>query len=155
MRWPNRSIRERFEEKFSPVPFSGCWLWTARVNECGYGTFGLSTTVPSVLAHRMAWTLYVDKIPEGMLVCHRCDVPCCVNPNHLFLGSNKDNVHDAMAKGRYPQQWITHCTYGHEFTTENTILRKNGSRACRECSRFHWRNYARKKRWEVKSRSSL
>ena len=95
----NREILlERFEEKYIPEPNSGCWLWTAAVDSGGYGTFWINGT--TVGAHRSSWILLVGEIPEGMHVLHRCDTRCCVNPSHLWLGSNKDNVDDRERKGR-------------------------------------------------------
>ncbi len=88
-----------FEGKFIPEPNSGCWLWGAYCMTNGYGTF-CPGNGRRVLAHRASFELYVAPIPEGLLVLHRCDVRCCVNPNHLFLGTQADNIHDMWAKGR-------------------------------------------------------
>src|SRR5687768_11109897 len=76
----------------------GCWLWTARRNKLGHGMFAPDGRM--VLAHRFAWLSAHGAIPAGMLVCHHCDVPACVNPTHLFLGSHLDNMRDMYAKGR-------------------------------------------------------
>ena len=92
-----RSILERFEEKYIPEPNSGCWLWTASVNGDGYGQFFVGK---KVLAHRASWSMVYGDIPESTCVLHHCDQPSCVNPDHLFLGSKKDNSHDMMKKGR-------------------------------------------------------
>jgi hypothetical protein len=93
-----RPLKDRFDEKWIPEPFSGCWLWTAAWNPQGYGQF----TMPKrpQLAHRMAWTFYKGEIPTGVHVLHKCDTPACVNPDHLFLGSHQDNMTDAYRKGR-------------------------------------------------------
>ena len=97
-------MQDRFEDKFIPEPNSGCWLWTASVNQDGYGNFGIGSradkTQFSAKAHRIAHELYVGPIPAGLSVLHRCDIPSCVNPNHLFLGTQADNVHDMEKKGR-------------------------------------------------------
>ncbi len=89
---------ERFEDKFIPEPNSGCWLWTASVWN-RYGQFGVANK--SHRAHRVSWQLYRGPIPAGLCVLHKCDVPTCVNPNHLFLGTQTDNVADMMKKGRH------------------------------------------------------
>lgn len=90
----------RFEEKYEPIPWSGCWIWTAcMVGE--YGRFYVSPPENRLnLAHRASWRMYKGIIPSEMDVLHRCDVPACVNPDHLFLGTALDNIHDRMSKGR-------------------------------------------------------
>lgn len=76
----------------------GCWPWTANRNRQGYGTIDVSGA--SRLAHRVAYTLAFGPIPSGLDICHRCDNPPCVRPDHLFAGSAKDNMADMRAKGR-------------------------------------------------------
>lgn len=79
-----------------------CWLWTGARNELGYGSFGIAGR-RTELAHRASWRLSAGEIPAGLLVCHHCDNPPCVRPDHLFLGTNQDNVADQIAKGRRPR----------------------------------------------------
>jgi len=76
-----------------------CWIWTSRQTSDGYGH--LKINGKERRAHRVAWELCIGIIPKYLLVCHRCDVPLCVNPAHLFLGTNGDNVRDSIAKGRW------------------------------------------------------
>lgn len=90
--------RCRFERHFVPEPMSGCWLWDGTSGRDGYGQIRINGDV--YLAHRLSWVLHVGTIPDGMCVLHRCDTPPCVNPRHLFLGSNRDNTADKVAKGR-------------------------------------------------------
>ncbi len=73
-----------------------CWEWVAARTQAGYGRFSAHD-----YAHRYSWELHNGPIPEGMFVCHRCDNPPCVRPDHLFVGTARDNVHDAVAKGRF------------------------------------------------------
>lgn len=101
-------IEENFWKKVDkngPTPehkpeLGPCWLWTACSNDRGYGEFqyfGKRTA-----AHRVSWLLNIGEIPSGLFVCHSCDVRLCVNPEHFFLGTAKDNMQDAKAKGRLP-----------------------------------------------------
>ena len=97
-----QSLKERFDSKWTPEPNSGCWLWIAGRHTKGYGGFGIGGRKDhvTVLAHRVAWTIYRGSIPDGMSVLHHCDTPACVNPEHLFLGNDQDNCRDMIKKGR-------------------------------------------------------
>lgn len=95
------TTRARFEAKFIPEPNSGCWLWLGALNRQGYGKLALHGRRGTFeLAHRTAWRLYHGPLPADVLVCHACDMPTCVNPDHLWLGTHQDNVRDCMQKGR-------------------------------------------------------
>lgn len=96
---------------------NGCWDWTAsRAN--GYGLFWFNGQY--VKAHRFSWEMHIGRIPKGMLVCHRCDNPGCVNPAHLFLGTQKDNMQDALKKGRTIKMHGEKC--GKSKLTEKEVL---------------------------------
>lgn len=99
---PRTLLRERFERHVSPEPMSGCWLWTGSTRD-GYGAFWLDGR--ALNAQRAAWLILVGEIPDGAghhgtVVRHKCDNRACVNPAHLELGSQRDNVHDALERGR-------------------------------------------------------
>jgi len=98
MSTPVQSLERRFHVKYAKQPNDGCWLWTGSKHTTGYG--GIRFRGRMWGAHRVSWTLYRGEIPEGLSVCHTCDNPLCVNPDHLFLGNQKDNMLDARNKGR-------------------------------------------------------
>lgn len=96
-RWNKTTIEQRFWSKVRKTPH-GCWLWTGGTFAGGYGAFHIGK--PVYRAHRVSWELTHGPIPEGMFICHHCDTPACVRPDHLFLGTNADNVGDMTRKRR-------------------------------------------------------
>ncbi len=86
-------------------------------------------------AHRWVWTQIHGAIPAGICVLHACDNPTCINPDHLFLGTHRDNMRDRRNKGRDFNSRKTECCHGHSLSGENLYLRPDGARACRVCKR--------------------
>ena|ERR1700687_203803 len=111
-----------------------CWLWTGCVDKDGYSVTRIGYR--KISAHKAAFIFFYNFEPQ-LHVCHKCDIPGCFNPEHLFEGTQKDNIQDAVSKGRHRSQKKTHCKNGHEFTVENTYIRlRNGKeeRRCRACA---------------------
>lgn len=130
-----KTDKERFWEK---VDKSGeCWEWTAGKNSSGYGKFNVNGKTTS--SHRFSYEIANGYIPDGMLVCHRCDNPACIRPSHLFVGTDGDNARDRNAKGRAAkgeEQGGSKLTekdvkkirdeYSHGKTTQENLAKKYG-----------------------------
>src|ERR1039458_4135587 len=95
-------IARRLEVNSIPEPNSGCLLWLGAVCSKGYGSLRLKRRTYST--HRLAYEISKGQIPEGMFVLHHCDMPSCINPDHLFLGTNQENMDDMDAKNRRASQ---------------------------------------------------
>lgn len=132
----------RFVKKIS-AQYSGCWEWTASCNQKGYGNFYYCRCVGK--AHRFAWEQAHGPVPDGMVLDHICKNRKCVNPKHLRTVTNRDNVLHNSESVIARNAKKTHCKHGHEFTTENTIVRSSGGRDCLICKRER-----DKKRWNAK-----
>jgi len=108
-----------------------CWLWSGRVDGFGYGHF--KSQGHSLKAHRVAWVLKRGAIPEGLTLDHLCRNPRCVNPAHLELVSNKENILRGESFSAVNAA-KTHCKRGHELSGENIWRRINGKRDCKLCA---------------------
>jgi len=129
-------ISERI--KANTVITPTCHLWTGR----GYGNVWYKHKRHRV--HRLLWEFAHGAIPDGLYVCHSCDVRNCINLDHLWLGTHQENMHDSVVKGRavhgvgrrFTQQ--PHCKNGHPYTPENTRVHKQ-QRRCLTCLRASWK----------------
>lgn len=126
--WRGHALTDLIFSGCTPEPNSGCWLWLSSVDAGGYGRL-YATGRGQMLAHRASYESFVGPIPAGMCVCHKCDVRSCVNPDHLWLGTDADNTADMVRKGRQRRGVGTHCLRGHEKQLWG------GRWRCRECHR--------------------
>lgn len=138
------NFQKRFEARYIPEPNTGCFLWLGNPINSGYGL--ISFRHHNELAHRAAWLFSNGPIPGNLWVLHKCDVKLCVNPRHLFLGTNSDNQKDAIQKGvkvgvfyhHEKQKMKSCCLRGHDLTPQNTFLQfKNGKPIGRKCRKCH------------------
>lgn len=91
---------ERFEEGFVPVTESGCWLWTTSLDSYGYGNFYSYKYKKNIRASRYSLELYKNEVAGNLFALHKCDIPACVNPDHLYIGTQVDNMQDRIKRNR-------------------------------------------------------
>ena len=145
---PRKTLEEFFWARV--VKSDNCWEWTGKKQSSGHGQVILHRGAKQLGAHRVSWEIHNGSIPKGMYVCHKCDNPSCMNPDHLFIGTNLDNIKDMWAKGRgKPPPDVkssrTECPKGHPFDEQNTYHYPfHNGRRCRECHKLDQRR-ARKK----------
>jgi hypothetical protein len=164
----NLSPQERFFKKVNKT--DSCWLWTGALSSRGYGSFRVDGK--TISTHRLSYSWFKGEVPEGIFVCHTCDIPACVNPDHLWLGTNSDNMQDMIAKDRHGRSMRTqtHCRKGHDFAVFGfkTFTRKNGKveKYCKECKKIsdssrvgknleYMREYHRKNRDKLNEQKRL
>ena len=133
---------ERFFQKVDKSgnkKYPDCWIWDAGRTSKDYGAFSYYPDKPPIGAHVASHLFHIGEVPKGKIVRHRCDNPPCVNPEHLLLGTNSDNMKDMFARNRQgsSNRKRTHCRKGHEFTPENIVSKTDSDgtiqRNCREC----------------------
>jgi len=130
----------RFVSKFNRGPTAECWNWGGGRFSTGYGAFYLHGQ--NLGAHRVSLALHLKVALDDIgVACHTCDNPPCVNPHHLFNGSFRDNLLDAISKGRYRSYYLgrDHCSRGHAYLSGGYWIRARGtkqSRVCKECDRL-------------------
>jgi hypothetical protein len=151
-----KTLKERFDLQVDKS--ADCWEWVGSKIPQGYGH--IHHNHADIYAHRASWIIYYGEIPNGLCVLHRCDNPSCVNPEHLFIGTIADNMHDRDAKGRnnkgkrYPyiarhKHLKEFCKHGHELTPDNLYFRntKHGiQRTCKNCFKRRAKEYYKKKK---------
>lgn len=138
----NRPIIDQFLKALPELVYKTetCWFWIGGATSTRYGVF------KHKYAHRLSYEAFKGVEPGKMLVLHRCDNPQCINPDHLFLGTKSDNAFDYFAKGGGSgQSFKTMCQKGHPYDEQNTYIRPNGGRTCKECNRTLNRDRARDK----------
>ena len=146
----NEQQRERFLSpngpllsRIIPEPMSGCWLWIGEQQGLGYGVFRIESGGTRHRVTRIIWALIHGEIDDYLFACHKCDNPACVNPDHIFLGTAKDNIDDAVRKGRnykggsrtYPARDKTHCKRGHLLSGHN--IYSGPRRQCKTCQKMN------------------
>lgn len=134
---------------------SSCWVWTGSKNNKGYGVFKHKN---GTYAHRYSYLIFNKALPKKICVCHKCDNPSCVNPKHLFLGTQKENLFDCLKKGRLKvfgkPVSPTHCPQGHSKNDQNTSFHKRTDgtygKECKACLKIRGKLFRSTKEYRKK-----
>jgi hypothetical protein len=143
------SLEQNFAARFKPGSPDECWLWQGYRQPSGYGhLYGIDPDTgrqKAMMATRYAYLLHKGAIPDGHVICHTCDNPPCVNPAHLWAGTNKANSQDCILKGRARgNSNADYCRSGHLRTPDNTAIVSN-RRLCKICNRASSNRFNQKK----------
>lgn len=134
------NLPDRFRDKISPEPNSGCWLWTAATSNVGYSVYSINRKL--VYGHRFSYESLVGPIPKGLDIDHLCRVRCCVNPDHLEPVTRRENVIRGHRWNGHKRP--TRCPSGHLYSGDNLYINKLGRYVCRICTK------AARKKWRDK-----
>ena len=142
MGWQIGEIQDWMAER---VDTSGdCWMWLMATDRAGYGKAKYQGK--DWRAHRLVWTMLVGDIPDGLVTDHLCRVKGCVNPDHIELVTNAENMRRQGPNPGLHQKLKTHCPQGHEYSEANTYNLPAGGRQCFTCKRKQARQWAQRKR---------
>lgn len=128
----SKDIENRFWSMVNKT--EGCWNWLGSTCNDGYGRISTSKAGKYIYAHRFSFELKNGQIPSGMTIDHICRNRKCVNPDHLRVVSNRENILSGISPSAFHAKQ-THCIHGHPFSGDNLIIRKSGGRDCKECKR--------------------
>lgn len=144
-------IIARFEAKIK-LGKNGCWEWKSATAYYKYGNFWFGSKL--IKAHRFSYSYYLNETIENKIICHHCDNSSCVNPFHLFEGTQSDNIRDCVNKNRLNSHNTnkTHCIRGHKLSGKNLYLYKN-KRICKACSKMRTFTYRNKRKKNYGTRS--
>ena len=143
-----KNVQAHVDRLCIPEPNSGCFIWLGRLSPTGYGLVSRLVGYEDTLAHRLSYVLTRGAIPENKQIDHLCRNRLCVNPEHLEAVSQRTNILRGVGPTSINSK-KTHCEHGHEFTSENTIVKRSGTRNCRQCC------YSANKKWNARNKAHL
>lgn len=141
----NKTPLDRFHNSYTPEPNTGCWLWDKKIHESGYAKFYINGKMKT--ASRWILSAKIGReLSSNEFACHKCDTPSCVNPDHLFVGTAKENMQDALRKNRMKPRKPNgnFCSNGHEYLEGNfRLIERNGKivRSCKLCIAANGRSW--------------